>query len=252
MEGSNRLLDIISWLRTAERVTVGELAERTGCSEMTIRRDLDHLAEQGVLRRVRGGAVSLMLRGEAPPFAVREREAVDAKRRIAAKIDALVADGESVVLDSGTTALHVARALAGRRITVMALDLHALNALSGAADVKLLVPGGQVLTRTSSFVGHLTEMSLRALRVDTVILGVCGLSARHGLTAHDLAEVPVKQAAIAAAQRKIAVCDASKFGMTGLGHVCPIGELDAVVTDSGAPPEELSRIEAAGVQVILV
>ncbi|TDE29023.1 DeoR/GlpR family DNA-binding transcription regulator [Actinomadura sp. 6K520] len=252
MEGSNRLLDIIECLRTTERVSVSELAEQTGRSEMTIRRDLDQLAEQGVLRRVRGGAVSLLLRGEAVPFAVREHEAADVKRRIGAKIDELVADGESVILDSGTTTLGVARALIRRRITAIPLDLHSMNALSGAAEVRLLVPGGQMIPGTQSLAGHLTEMSLRALRVDTAVVGVCGLSAQHGLTAHDLSEVPIKQAMIAAAQRKIAVCDGSKFSRTGLGHVCPITDLDAVVTDSGAPPAELEKIDAAGVAVILV
>ncbi|MBT2210105.1 MULTISPECIES: DeoR/GlpR family DNA-binding transcription regulator [Actinomadura] len=252
MEGSNRHLDIIEQLRTTERVTVAELAARTGCSEMTIRRDLDQLAEQGVLRRVRGGAVSLLLRGEAPPFAVREHEAADVKRRIGAKINELVADGESVILDSGTTALHVAHALAHRRITAIPLDLHSVNALSGAPDVRLLVPGGQMLPGTLSLAGYLTENALRALRVDTAILAVCGLSARHGLTAPDLAEVPIKQTALAAAQRKIAVCDGSKFSRTGLGHVCSVTELDAIVTDDSAPSSELEKIEAAGVTVILV
>ncbi|MEV4258315.1 DeoR/GlpR family DNA-binding transcription regulator, partial [Spirillospora sp. NPDC049652] len=169
-------------MRTSERVTVAELAAATGCSEMTIRRDLDQLAEQGVLRRVRGGAVSLLLRGENPPFALREHEAVEAKRAIAAKVDAMVSDGESVILDSGTTTLGVARLLANRRVTAIPLDLYSLNALSTAPDVRLLVPGGQMLQGTWLLTGHLTEASLGALRVDTAVIAVCGLSAEHGLT----------------------------------------------------------------------
>ena len=249
MEVSERTLAIIERLRTAERVTVAELAEATGCSEMTIRRDLDHLAEQGVLRRVRGGAVSLLLRGEATPHAVREREAVEVKRRIAAAVDGLLTDGESVILDSGTTTLEVARVLAHRRLTAIPLDLHAVNALSAAPDVRLLVPGGQTIPGELSFSGHLTETSLRALRADTTVLGVCGLSARHGVTAHDLAEVPVKQAAVASAQRTIAVCDGAKFQRTGLGHVCPITSLDVVITDSSAPASAIKELEEAGVVV---
>ncbi|MFC5187447.1 DeoR/GlpR family DNA-binding transcription regulator [Actinomadura harenae] len=252
MEGLNRHLEIIERLRTSERVTVAELAAETGCSEMTIRRDLDLLAEQGVLRRVRGGAVSLLLRGENPPFALREHEAVDAKRAIAAKVDALVSDGESVIIDSGTTTLAVARLLANRRVTAIPLDLYSLNALSTAPDVRLLVPGGQMIPGTWLLAGHLTEASLGALRVDTAVVAVCGLSAEHGLTAHDLAEVPVKRAAIAAAQRRIAVCDGSKFGRTGLGFVCPVTDLDTVITDASAPRDELERLEAAGVTVVQV
>ncbi|MFD0690040.1 DeoR/GlpR family DNA-binding transcription regulator [Actinomadura fibrosa] len=249
MESSERTLAIIDRLRSAERVTVADLAARTGCSEMTIRRDLDQLAEEGVLRRVRGGAVSLLLRGEATPFAVRLREAAEAKRRIAERAGSLVADGESVVLDSGTTALEVARVLAGRRLTVVPLDLHSANALGAAPEVTLLLPGGRALPGTLSLTGHLAEVSLRALRVDTVVLGVCGLSVRHGLTAHDLAEVPVKQAAIASAQRVVAVCDGAKLGRTGLGHVCPVTALDVLITDRDAPDDALAELSAAGVEV---
>lgn len=243
---------LIEKLRTAERVTVTGLAEDTGCSEMTIRRDLDQLAERGVLRRVRGGAVSLLLRGEAMPFAVREHEATETKLRIAAKVDALLSDGEVVILDGGTTTLTIARKLASRRLTVIPLDLHSANALSGAPQVRLLLPGGQTAPGSLSFTGILTETALRSLRVDTGVLGVCGLSAEHGLTAHDLAEVPVKRAAIAAAQRTIAVCDGSKFGRTGLGVVCPITGLDALITDRGAPADAIARIRDAGVAVHLV
>src|SRR5947208_1301749 len=88
-------------VRESGRVTVQELVELTGASEMTIRRDLDALSAQGVLERVRGGARTLLLRGEEPPFALRAHEAVDAKRRIAAEVSSLIADGETVLLDSG-------------------------------------------------------------------------------------------------------------------------------------------------------
>ncbi|MFI6586850.1 DeoR/GlpR family DNA-binding transcription regulator [Embleya sp. NPDC050493] len=252
MEGSERQLLLIERMRTAERVTVAELAEETGCSEMTIRRDLDQLAEQGVLRRVRGGAVSLVLRGEVLPFGVREHEAPESKRRIAAAFDALVTDGESLILDGGTTSLAIARVLARRRVTVVPLDLHAAYVLGNAPDVRLLVPGGQTTPGALTLGGHLTETSLRTLRVDTTVLGVCGLSVGHGLTANDLTEVPIKQAAIASAQRVVAVCTGTKFGRTGLGHVCPATDLDMVVTDESAPIEAVSGLRDLGVDVRVV
>src|SRR5690606_4441598 len=125
MESSDRLRAIIEALRVNDTVSVTELAAQHAVSEMTIRRDLDELARQGVVRRVRGGAMSLLLRGEEPPFGVREREAVEAKRRIGAVVASLIADGEAVLLDGGTTALEVARALRERRLTVMPLALQA-------------------------------------------------------------------------------------------------------------------------------
>ena len=247
VEGAQRAQAIIDRLRLSERVTVTELAEQVACSEMTIRRDLDQLAEQGVLRRVRGGAVSLLLRGESTPFAVREQEAPELKRRIAGAVDELLTDGESLVLDSGTTTLELARILARRRMTVVPLDLHAAGALGQGSEVDLLLPGGRALPGQLSMTGHLTEGSLRSLRVDTTVLGVCGLSPQDGLTAHNLPEVPVKQAAIAGARRTIAVCDGSKFGRTGLGHVCPITDLDLVVTDESAPEDAVAELQRAGV-----
>ncbi|MFB4313849.1 DeoR/GlpR family DNA-binding transcription regulator [Actinomadura sp. 21ATH] len=252
MESSERLSALIERLRTTEHVTVTDLADETGASEMTIRRDLDQLAERGVLRRVRGGAVSLLLRGEALPFAVREHEATEAKERIAAALNGTLADGEAVILDFGTTTLTVARAIAGRRLTVVPLDLHGVNALSGAPRIRLLVPGGRTTPGALAFTGPLTEASLASLRVDTAVIGVCGLSAEHGLTAHELDEVPVKRAAIAAARRVIAVCDGTKFGRTGLGLVCPVTALDMVITDRSAPGAAVSRLHDAGVDVRLV
>ncbi|MER7082282.1 transcriptional regulator, DeoR family [Saccharopolyspora kobensis] len=251
MESSERTSTIVERLRLAERVTVAELAEATGCSEMTIRRDLDQLAEQGVLRRVRGGAVSF-LRGHSAPFPLRERDEVAVKQRLAAAVDELITDCESVILDSGTTTLEVAKRLAHRRLTAIPLDLHSANALSNVPQVDLLLPGGRTKPGELSFTGHLAEASLRALRVDTTILAVCGLSAKHGLTAHDLEEVPVKQAAVNAAQRVVAVCHGAKFARTGLGLVCPVTDLDVVVTDTSAPEEARAELAAAGVEVRVV
>lgn len=117
-------------LRDADQVAVADLASATGASEMTVRRDLDHLAARGVLRRVHGGAVPAAPSGIEPPFAARATEAVAAKRAIAAAAAELIRDGETIVLDSGTTALELARLLRGRAVTVMPLSLHAARELA--------------------------------------------------------------------------------------------------------------------------
>jgi DeoR/GlpR family transcriptional regulator of sugar metabolism len=244
-----RLQAIMNALRTQDSVSVAELAAEHRVSEMTIRRDLDELAQQGVVRRVRGGALSLLLRGEEPPFAVREREAVEVKGRIGAEVAGLIADGEAVLLDGGTTALEVARALVERRLTVLPLALQAVNALAGAPRVRLVLPGGEVRQGELNVMGPLAESSIKALRFDTAVIGCCGLSAEHGLTAHDLPEVAIKQAAIASARRVIVACDSGKFTRTAFGAVCPISRLDVVVTDSGIPPAERDALVAAGVTV---
>lgn len=121
---------LIDLLQRDGRVEVAAAAARFGTAEMTVRRDLDVLVSRGVARRVRGGAVSLLMRGEELPFSMRALEASREKREIGRAAAEILADGECVVLDSGTTALEVARSLDGRRLTVMALSLHAANAVS--------------------------------------------------------------------------------------------------------------------------
>jgi DeoR/GlpR family transcriptional regulator of sugar metabolism len=239
-------------LRERDSVQVSELATAHGVSEMTIRRDLDELAQQGVVRRVRGGALSLLLRGEEPPFAAREHEATDAKRRIGTGVAALLADGEAILLDGGTTALEVARSLRERRLTVVPLALQAAVELSTASRVRLVLPGGEVRAGELNVKGPLAESSIKALRFDTTVLGCCGLSAEQGLTAHDLPEVAVKQAAIAAARRVIVACDSGKFTRTAFGAVCGLADLDVVVTDDGIPREQHDALTAAGVTVRIV
>jgi len=228
---------------------VAELAGLTGASEMTIRRDLEVLAAQGVLERYRGGARSLLLRGEEPPFALRSQEGQEAKRRIAEEVAGLISDGESVVLDSGTTCLEVARALVHRRLTVMPLSLHAVNALAGAPHLTLLVPGGRPRPGELALTGPLTTASLAALRFDTAVIGCCGLTAADGLTAYDLDDATVKRAAIDASRRVVAVAEAAKFSRTALAFVAPASALHAVVTDEAAPDDETDALAAAGVTV---
>jgi DeoR/GlpR family transcriptional regulator of sugar metabolism len=249
MSSADRLRQITEAVRAAGQLGVADLAEITGASEMTVRRDLEVLADQGVVERFRGGARNLLLRGEEPPFGLRVGEGLEVKRRIATEVAALISDGESVVLDSGTTCLEVARALTHRRLTVMPLSLHAVNALTGASQVTLLVPGGQPRPAELAMTGPLTEASLAALRFDTAVLGCCGLSAGDGLTAYDLGDAAVKRAAIASARRVIAVAEGAKFSHTGLAFVAPAAALHAVVTDGTAPEEATEALAAAGVTV---
>ncbi|KAA8881977.1 DeoR/GlpR transcriptional regulator [Nocardia colli] len=249
MASTDRLKQITDAVREAGEIGVAELAERTGASEMTIRRDLETLAAQGVLERYRGGARTLLLRGDEPPFALRAGEGRETKRRIAIEVAALIADGESVVLDSGTTCLEVARVLEHRRLTVLPLSLHAVNALTGAPQLTLLVPGGTPRPGELALTGPLTLASLAALRFDTAILGCCGLNATDGLTAYDLDDAAIKRAAIASSRRVIAVTEAAKLSHTALAFVASAAALHAIVTDESATPDDTAALEAAGVPV---
>ncbi|MBT2394908.1 DeoR/GlpR family DNA-binding transcription regulator [Streptomyces sp. ISL-100] len=249
MASTDRWRQITDAVREAGRMGVAELAELTGTSEMTIRRDLEALADQGVLERYRGGARSLLLYGDEPPFALRAGEGLEIKQRIAAEVAALISDGESVVLDSGTTCLEVARALEHRRLTVMPLSLHGAIALTAAPHLTLLVPGGRPRPGELALTGPLTTASLAALRFDTAVIGCCGLNATDGLTAYDLDDAAVKRAAIASARRVIAVAEATKLSRTALAFVAPASALHLVVTDEAASDDETDALTTAGVTV---
>nr|WP_236060776.1 DeoR/GlpR family DNA-binding transcription regulator [Actinacidiphila acididurans] len=253
MSNADRHALIAQTVRESGTATVQDLAELTGTSEMTIRRDLDALAAQGVLERVRGGARTLLLRGEEPPFALRAQDAVEAKARIAAEVASLIADGEAVLLDSGTTCLEVARLLHHRPVTVMALSLQAIHALSATpGSATLMVPGGRPRAAEGALTGPLTLASLAAVRFDTAVIGCCGLSAAEGLTAYDLDDAAVKKAAITSARRVILATDGSKLGRTAYAYVGPAALLHTVITDTAAPADELAALENAGTVVTTV
>lgn len=250
MSNADRHRLIAQAVKESGSATVPELAELTGASEMTIRRDLDALAAQGVLERVRGGARTLLLRGEEPPFALRAHESLDAKRRIAAEVSSLIADGETVLLDSGTTCLEVAHLLRRRPVTVMPLSLQAIHVLGeNPGPAKLMVPGGQPRAAEGALTGPLTLASLAALRFDTAVMGCCGLSAAQGLTAYDLDDAAVKKAIISSSRRIIAVADGSKLGRTAHAYVGPSALVHTLVTDTTAPADEVAALEGVGTVV---
>jgi DeoR/GlpR family transcriptional regulator of sugar metabolism len=249
MDASQRLSELVDTLRRDGRVDVATAAAEFGTAELTIRRDLDVLVARGVARRVRGGAVNLLMRGEELPYAMREIEVTGSKRRIAAAVADLIADGEAVGLDSGTTVAGTARALAGRRLTVMPLSLHAAMELAGAASVRLILPGGEARPGELAMVGPLALASIASLRFDTVVLGCCGVSPEGQMMAHDLGDAAVKQALLASGRRTVLAADGSKFGRAALAVVCELAAVDVVVTDDSAPAPAVAALQAAGVEV---
>jgi len=248
VDANARLAALTGLLQRDGRVEVARAAEAFRTAEMTVRRDLDRLVAMGMARRVRGGAISLLMRGEELPFAMRELERAETKARIGAAVADVLRDGEAVLLDSGTTAVAVARALAGRRLTVMAMSLHVATVLSAGESVRLLVPGGEARPGELAMTGPLALASIAALRFDTAVLAPCGLAGGQ-VTAHDLGDAAVKQAMVASAARVVVAADGSKFGQTAMAVVSATGALDMVITDATAPAGALDALRAAGTEV---
>lgn len=233
------------------RVTVAEVSALTEVSEMTVRRDLEALEREGALKRVHGGAISAVSTSYEPAFAVRAQRAVAAKERIGRAAADLLREGETVILDVGTTTLEVARSLRGRRnFTVLTPSLRAAEVLADETGTRLIVTGGVVRAGERSLVGDYAEHSFSDLRFDTFVMGVGGIEAEAGLTEFNLDDARVKRSALGSAQRCVVVADSSKLGRVAFARICPLEQMDVLVTDTEAAPDDLAPIEAADVEVI--
>jgi len=244
-------------LRSREHVTVDELMAACGASGATIRRDLEVLALHGVLRRVHGGARSLVFSGENPEYGHRELEDHAAKVRIAAGVAAMLQDRGHVWLDSGTTATEIARQLRQREMTIMPMSLRAVTALSpddppAGRRPDVLMPGGRLVPGELSFRGPMTESNIRSLRFDAAVVTPCAVNLDDGLLAHDLDDAAVKRAGLESAARVIVACAGSKWNASALALVASMDAVDAIVTDRQLGPEELARLAQHSVEAVIV
>ena len=243
---------ILEMVQDNRQVTVSELSDRFDISEVTIRRDLRELAAQGVLRRAHGGAVVAIPAPPEPPVVQRMGQAENCKECIGHAGAALVANGESVFIGSGSTTAYVARYLLDRQgLTVVTNALTVATELATAEGVTVVVMGGLMRASELSLVGHITEQSLREVRVDKVMIGIPAISLEAGLTNDFLPEVMTDRTIIEMAPELIVVADHTKFGKVASAYVAPVERVTTLVTDVGADPAFLSRLREMGVRVIV-
>ncbi|MHA6765443.1 DeoR/GlpR family DNA-binding transcription regulator [Streptacidiphilus sp. PAMC 29251] len=238
MGPANRLDVTLRLVQGAERMSVGELARRLGVSEMTVRRDLDELERQGMVQRVHGGARALGLHERGAGFAAREPWQAATKDRLGAAVAALVEPGQTVLLDAGTTTVHVAAHLIARApLTVAVLSLQAAVRLADQPGIRLLVLGGESRPAEQSLVGPLALRAVDNLAFDCFVMSIGGVHADHGWSEFSLDDCAVKQTALARATRTVAVADATKLGVQAFSRVAPLAAVDVFVTDvTGADP----------------
>jgi DeoR/GlpR family transcriptional regulator of sugar metabolism len=239
---------ILDALRADGPATVSGLAHRLGASEATIRRDLSQLDDEGLLRRVYGGAVPIDHSDD--PFVDVAAVRVAEKDAIARRCAELVQDGETVLLDIGTTAHRVARQLHGRDLTVVTSNLAVYEELADDPAIALVLLGGMLRREYRSLVGFLTEDNLRQVHADRLFLGTSGVRPGGQVMDTTVVEVPVKRAMIAASDQVVLVADADKFPGTGVARVCGPEDLDVVVTNDGADAATTAAFREVGVEVI--
>jgi DeoR family fructose operon transcriptional repressor len=238
VDAVTRLDRIRAELDTEGHVRVAELADRLGVSEMTVRRDLDALAELGVAHRVRGGAVAL----GPQTFADRFTQAARAKDAIADKLLDLVPDGSAIALDASTTLQRLAARLGGvRSVTALTSSLESFAALGRHPGVTALLTGGALDPRTGSLVGPLAARAARDVVVDVLFTSAAGLDPEHGTTEATLEEAEVKRALADVAGRIVVAVDSSKLDQHGAARCFELERVDLLVTE--LPPRD-RRLDA--------
>lgn len=242
-----RLLDMI---RIRGFASIDEITRELGISESTARRDLDVLEEQGAARRTHGG---VLYAGGVPrlaEFGERQPAHWAEKRVIARRAAEQIADGETVLLDGGTTTYEVARLLVGRSLQVVTNSLPVANLFASESRTDLVLLGGYVSPRTGVCLGPYANELLGRLHVTTTVLSAAGIDAEGLFNAH-LLLAETEQAMLQAAGRVIVVADSSKFGRKSLTLVAPLEAIDLVVSDEGLSTAWRDRITAAGPRLIV-
>lgn len=247
-----RRSDILRRLAEAGRVEVYALAREYNVSEVTIRQDLAALEEQGLLRRTHGGAMPVET-GFELPFSRTMAANAGEKARIAKAAAGMVREGETIILDVGTTTTAIAQALLGQRnITVVTNALNIAIMLEEAPGLTVVVTGGTLRPVQHSLVNPLGLEILLRLRADRLFLGANGVSAAAGVTNANFPEAEIKRAMMAAARQKIVVADSSKIGRVAAAVIAPLAEFDLLITTGEGDPEELGRLRDAGLKVMAV
>lgn len=241
---------IVQELRTRGPATVTHLARELGVSPSTVRRDLRRLDHDGELRRVYGGASIQPGPAEKSfPESLETQRAV--KEAVAGMAATLVRDDEVILLDIGTTTMHLARRLHGRRLTVITSSLAVLDELRDDPGIQLVVLGGVVRRHYRSMVGLLTEQALRAVCADRLFLGCTGIR-RNGDVLDDTSiETPLKQAMIHASESVVLLGRSGKFPGTGAVRVCPGDDIDVLITDERSDQQTLNRFRETGSEVMI-
>jgi DeoR family transcriptional regulator of aga operon/DeoR family fructose operon transcriptional repressor len=256
MLANDRQQQIMERLLAQESASVTELSEFFRVSPMTIRNDLNYLADQGRIVRIHGGA-RIATRRTRQEYSFATRQSINAirKERIGRLAATLISPIDSILLDASTTAIAVARALKDiptlSELTVVTTGLWTALELLEAPNVSTVLAGGYVRSTTGSETGSIATQSLESLHIQKAFLGAWGLSLEEGLTDTHLLEVGLKKAVIERAQQVIAIVDGSKFGRLGLAAFAAVDQISCLITDDSAPEDMLDALRNAGVDVYI-
>lgn len=250
MHADERRHSLVELVSRRGFASLAELAAELRASESTIRRDLESLDRAGVLRRTHGGAMLASDAVSIPGFEDRSRASAAEKRVIGRRAAELVSDGETVLLDGGTTTFEVARHLLGRSVQVVTNSLPVAHLLAGDRRVDLTIVGGYVYPRTGVAVGPLAAQFLANVHARRLIMSVAGVTERGFFNSNTLL-VETQLQMMQVAGEVVVVADHTKFGQQSLAFLCELGRVQKLVSDAGLGEEHRRMLGEAGVEVVV-
>jgi DeoR family fructose operon transcriptional repressor len=246
-ERRQHLLDLIS---RQGFVSLAHLAEVIQVSESTIRRDLDYLHQQGMIKRTHGGAVFVGDGAGLPALEERSASQIEEKRKIARAAAARIRDGDAILLDGGTTTLEVARQLVGRSLQVVTNSLPIAHLFASRPETDLIMIGGYVYPKTGVALGPFSVRMMDEIHVQQTILSVGGITAK-GLFNSNLLLVETERKMMACADEVVVVADHTKVGRQALAFLCELTEIDTLIVDDNLTAAQRALIDQADARLIL-
>lgn len=250
MSADERQKRIEQYLRKAEFASLEELSAHVGASISTIRRDLTALEASGNVKRTHGGARIVSPPSDEFAFSARDTHQLDQKEAIGRAAATLIQPNQSVIIDAGTTAYHVARHLVDKAQMVVTNSLPVANLFGSASRVEVVVSGGVIYPRLGVLVGPLAVETFSKIHADVAIMGAGGITLDGVTNSHALL-IDIQRQMIRGAQKIILCLDHSKFGRKSMIQLCEIDEVDTIVTDSQAPAELIGELRAKGIEVVI-
>lgn len=246
-ERRTRLLELV---RLRGFASLPDLANELNVSPSTVRRDLEFLEETGVARRTHGGVFYTGPSPKLPHFDHRQQAQWEEKRVIAAAAAELIEDGDTILLDGGSTTYELARLLVGRPLQIVTNSLPVANLFASGDATDLVLIGGYIHPRSGVALGPYANAMLGELSVRRAVLSVAGAT-EQGYYNSNLLLVETERAMMRTADEVIVVADSTKFGKTSLVRLCELGEIDSLIVDSGISDDWRDKLTAAGVNLIV-
>lgn len=250
MSADERQKRLEEYLQKAEFASLEELAAHVGVSVSTVRRDLTALESTGTVKRTHGGARIVSPPTDEFAFSARDTHQLEEKEAIGRAAAGLIEPNQSVIVDAGTTAYHVARHLLDRVQMVVTNSLPVANLFASASRIEVVVSGGIIYPRLGVLVGPLAVETFAKVHADVAIMGAGGLSLEGVTNSHALL-IDIQRAMIRAVQQVILCVDHTKLGRKSIMPLCELGAIGTVVTDHLAPEAFLNQLRERGVRVVV-